>query len=1139
MNKNMKRIVPLIMMLTITFHASAGDVTPEEAKTIAAGFLQTRQPTPDGRRNKQKQIGKEQLTVCDASRMVYAVSYGDDGFVLVGKDEAVCQVLGYSDDGAFDASQLPDAFKEMMADYDQEITIAAELARQGCLQAPRKITRHAIAPMITSKWSQGEAGRTGNVFNWKCPTELSVRCYTGCVATAMAQVMYYYKYPESTKMVIQDTWNGSLPVTSFDWENMIDQYLGSDLTDLTSILAEPIGKLMKYCGYAANMKYGRDASGANPQDMVYGMITYFGYNENAWLAYRRNYSIDAWNDLLYGELESGRPVLYGGSSSGGGHQFILDGIDTDGLYHVNWGWGGRFNGYFVLNLLNPMTTNDTGSSSTPDGYTMNQTAAIGMQPETIPGATTTNKLGVCSLWNNSDTLQLAIQNYTNNTSTYFIGAGAIDNDGNVTTLDNYHVGLSFNPNSGYYFEISFSTIASKLGNGTYRISGICSTDGANWNACDFAENIYAVITVEGGAVTSCILHPTGCDVTVSEGKLTGNGYVNVQQEVEVTFQNQSDFDYLGTVGLYLSDGSNLTTLSGLYLKANSSDKTNFYFTPISIGSHTLYLYEVNPDTQATIRRLGSITVSIVNPPDGGDLEGTLSVIGAVCQGGVNYVNNTMAEMEINVYNNKRTTANGYILIKQIGAAYYTSCQLMINPFLHVTIPYTLEGLEMGVTYTYEVYFNTSEDFSGAQLLSTYSFVVDQPTAPVVKEDQTLSMSSIPTMTYGASNYSLPSATEQGLTITWSSSKTSVATISNGNKLVIRGAGTATITASQAGNDDFNPFEQTFTLTVNKAQLTITADDKSMTAGENVPDLTFTCSGFVNGESSSVMTQQPTVTTTANSSSPAGTYPITVSGANAANYYITYVDGTLTIVAGCTPGDVNGDDEINGFDIVYLVDIIMGNPSFTFDFAAADLDGDGEINGFDLVELVDLILSQPVSGAKARRAPEMMSPAMNTSMLMSGKTDGSISVGVDSGESYILSQFMLELSDGQQLTDISASDRRHVVAYRAIDDNHYVVLCYSVSNAVFKDSRDMLTVSCEGSGTVRISDVMLIDSNKNPLLIGDAEFSEPTGIGPVNGIFSKPSDIYSISGTLVRKNASSISGLTKGFYVIDGKIVFIK
>jgi len=159
--------------------------------------------------------------------------------------------------------------------------------------------------------------------------------------------------------------------------------------------------------------------------------------------------------------------------------------------------------------------------------------------------------------------------------------------------------------------------------------------------------------------------------------------------------------------------------------------------------------------------------------------------------------------------------------------------------------------------------------------------------------QTLALTTIPAMTYGDAAYFLPQKTTEGLTLTWSVDNAAVASVS-GNTLTIVGAGSATVTATQSGNDSYQPFSREFTLTVNKAMLTITADDKTKEEGEENPELTVTYSGFVNGDDVSSLTTQPTVTTTATTTSPAGTYPITVSGAVSGNYTFNYVNGTLTV-----------------------------------------------------------------------------------------------------------------------------------------------------------------------------------------------------------------------------------------------------
>ena len=170
-------------------------------------------------------------------------------------------------------------------------------------------------------------------------------------------------------------------------------------------------------------------------------------------------------------------------------------------------------------------------------------------------------------------------------------------------------------------------------------------------------------------------------------------------------------------------------------------------------------------------------------------------------------------------------------------------------------------------------------------------IVEKPDTRTV---QTISLTSLPSMTYGATNYALPTQTTQGLTLTWASSNTAVATIS-GNILTVKGAGTAAITASQAGNEEYKPFSKEFTLTVAKAPLTITVNDATKNVGDVNPAFTASYEGFVGDDDASVLTAQPTFTTEADENSPVGTYAIVVSGAEAANYEINYVNGTLTVV----------------------------------------------------------------------------------------------------------------------------------------------------------------------------------------------------------------------------------------------------
>ena len=195
------------------------------------------------------------------------------------------------------------------------------------------------------------------------------------------------------------------------------------------------------------------------------------------------------------------------------------------------------------------------------------------------------------------------------------------------------------------------------------------------------------------------------------------------------------------------------------------------------------------------------------------------------------------------------------------------------------------------------------------------------TLTVTKASQSMALTSIPAQTYGAAAYTLPATTAQGQTLTWTVAKTSVATVS-GNTLTIKKAGTTTVTATQAGGTNYESFSKEFTLTVSKAALTVTANDASKTYGDANPTLSVSYSGFVNGDNAAKLTTQPTVATTATVDSPAGTYPITVSGAASTNYTFTYKAGTLTV--GKAALTITADDKTR--------DVADENPELTVSYS---------------------------------------------------------------------------------------------------------------------------------------------------------------------------------------------------------------
>ena len=197
-------------------------------------------------------------------------------------------------------------------------------------------------------------------------------------------------------------------------------------------------------------------------------------------------------------------------------------------------------------------------------------------------------------------------------------------------------------------------------------------------------------------------------------------------------------------------------------------------------------------------------------------------------------------------------------------------------------------------------------------------------------EQTLTLEELPAMTYGDEDYTLPETTEEGLTLTWESDNTAVAILTD-NILTIKGAGTVIVTATQEGTDEFLSFSREYTLTIGKAALTITANDCTKVEGEENPELTVSYEGFVNDDDASVLTQQPTITTEATTESPVGSYSITVNGAEADNYDISYVTGTLTVLSR-ESGDQNviWEEDWSGYAEFVKSNLIDINPNYTFE-----------------------------------------------------------------------------------------------------------------------------------------------------------------------------------------------------------------
>lgn len=308
---------------------------------------------------------------------VFNASALDGGFVIVSGDDRVGDVLGYSDRGCFSPDDLPPALIDWLSEWEEQIL---EI-REGRLALPSRVARAphpSIAPMLTTKWGQQSPySRMTPEYREYCHSA------TGCLAVAMAQLLKYWASDTPTDSIpayVTDTRKlevEALPPTTFNYAIMEDYY--DDRSPLDEGLFE-VAKLMRYCGQAAKMDYDINSGAVTSGEYL---VKYFGFATGYTDKYHVTHMTN-WEDLLYAELEAGRPMLYSGKKiNGSGHVFVVDGYEDD-YFHINWGWNGNYNGFFKVTAAN--RDNPSGGSFT-DGYRYAQMAVIGLRPANATAVT--------------------------------------------------------------------------------------------------------------------------------------------------------------------------------------------------------------------------------------------------------------------------------------------------------------------------------------------------------------------------------------------------------------------------------------------------------------------------------------------------------------------------------------------------------------------------------------------------------------------------------------------------------------------------------------------------------------------------------------------------------------------------------
>ena len=491
----------LVVLLAIASDTAwARTVSESQAQKIAADFM-TRHAMPASTLRIAKKAPRLNAA---SSNVAYYVFNASRGYVIVAGDDRAPAVLGYSEQGTFDTQNIPEAMQELLDSYNEQIVALSN----GDKAAPATTSGPAIQPLLHSTWSQKSP------YNHLLPFVNGNRAVVGCAATAMAQVMYYWKWPVRPTTTIPEYTTSSYSIlmpalspVNFNWDAMQDSYLYSDTL---SEAGQAAATLSLYCAQALEMNFQDGTSGATTSRSPWVLSTYFGYKGSAHTLWRFNYTTQEWADMIYQELAANRPVIYSGSKKSGGHAFICDGYDGEGLFHINWGWNGQSNGYFLLNVLNA-DIQGTGSASGAYGYIYSQAAIVGIEPgegsstfaltatDFVLKSATTTRSG-----SSYDFRAYVTGRFRNLTSQVFaVSYGWALYQGSTFKKMLYET-YSTSLRPGNYLTLSDKSLkfGSGLANGTYRILPVYSEYYAgNWRPCIGADKNYLEVVINGNSCT--------------------------------------------------------------------------------------------------------------------------------------------------------------------------------------------------------------------------------------------------------------------------------------------------------------------------------------------------------------------------------------------------------------------------------------------------------------------------------------------------------------------------------------------------------------------------------------------------------------------------------------------------------------
>ena len=379
--RQLKKVIFLFTILFYWCSANARPVNRQDARTIAEAFFRAHTSSND-----TAALVSTRLSSTTGVPLYFVFGFGWTGFVVVAADDVEKPVPAWSQESAFDTVDIPPACKHFLAGLATQIDVAVAAGIPGTpavrsqwdafaagAPANRTTQTTAVSPLVAAKWNQNR------YYNQDCPYDATAKtnALTGCVATAMGQLMKYWQWPAvgiGTHSYLSATY-GQLAVNfganPIHWNLMPNAIAGNN---------PYIAALLYEAGVAVNMDYGVRTSASYvlqagcpiPENAQNALANYFGYRADILGVQRSGYTDATWRQLVEDELNAGRPVIYNGANDTEGHSFLADGYDDLGNIHFNWGWGGAYNGYFSIDSIIPDSLN----------FMQGNTALIHIQPDT-------------------------------------------------------------------------------------------------------------------------------------------------------------------------------------------------------------------------------------------------------------------------------------------------------------------------------------------------------------------------------------------------------------------------------------------------------------------------------------------------------------------------------------------------------------------------------------------------------------------------------------------------------------------------------------------------------------------------------------------------------------------------------------